>query len=120
MFNIENSNALLLEYMKLDAAFHSRNEREYVAAKEWIFDKYIGLKKELEEMKKTVAELKAENQQLRESAKVLQKPPAALLIDDAALYEDWLQTKSFRQTGRNFGIDKDTVKRHLIRAGYIG
>ena len=54
------------------------------------------------------------------STKALQKHPAALQIDDAALYKDWLQTKSLRQTGRNFGIDKDTVKRHLIRAGYIG
>ena len=60
-----------------------------------------------------------DNKKLQESAKALQKHPAALQIDDVALYEDWLQTKSFRQTGRNFRIDKDTVKRHLIRAGYI-
>ena len=120
MSNMENKKELMLEYMKLDAAFHSRNECEYVAAKEWIFDKYIGLKNELEEMKRAMAELKAENQQLQKAATALHKHPAALLIDNVALYEDWLQTKSFRQTGRNFGIDKDTVKRHLIRAGYIG
>ena len=120
MYSTENDNVLRLEYMKLDAAFHGRNEYEYRASKDMIRTKYIDLKRELEEMKKVVAELKAENQQLQESAKALQKHPAALQIDDVALYEDWLQTKSFRQTGRNFRIDKDTVKRHLIRAGYIG
>lgn len=120
MNNFGYENALVVEYMKLDAAFHSRYEYEYGAAKDMIREKYIDLLRELTELKTVVAELKAENQQLQESAKALQKHPAALQIDDVALYEDWLQTKSFRQTGRNFRIDKDTVKRHLIRAGYIG
>lgn len=120
MNNKGYENALVIEYMKLDAAFHSRYEYEYSAAKDMIRAKYIDLLRELAELKKVVTELKAENQQLKDSTKALQKHPAALLIDDAALYEDWLQTKSLRQTGRNFGIDKDTVKRHLIRAGYIG
>lgn len=119
MFNMENANALLLEYMKLDAAFHSRNEREHEEAKKMISKKYIDMKKELAEVKKVVSELRVENQQLQETTKTLRQPPATLQIDDRALYEDWLQTKSLRQTGRNFGIDKDTVKRHLIRAGYI-
>lgn len=119
MFDMENANALVIEYIKLDGAFHHRNEYEYNEAKEMIRKKYIDLKRELAEMKKTVSELKGENQQLQEAARALHLPPATLQIDDAALYGDWQQTKSFRKTGRNFGIDKDTVKRHLIRAGYI-
>ena len=120
MFSFRSGKELVLEYLKLDSAFRGRNEREYDAAKEMIYQSYMMLKNELKDAKNIVSELKAENEQLLEAAKAGHKHPAALLIDDVALYEDWLQTKSFRQTGRNFGIDKDTVKRHLIRAGYIG
>lgn len=105
MFDMENANALVIEYIKLDGAFHHRNEYEYNEAKEMIRKKYIDLKRELAEMKKTVSELKGENQQLQEAARALHLPPATLQIDDAALYGDWQQTTAILRWNLFFNVN---------------
>ena len=119
MLNNSNDRVLGVEFYALAVALQRRDERGMEAAAQSICTKYAQLKEECIQLRKVVSRLEMENQQLLEDARTLHPHPAALQIDDAALYEDWLKTKSFRKTGANFGCDKETVKRHLIRAGYI-
>lgn len=119
MFNMNYKKVLVLQFMKMDDAFHHQNEREYVAAKEWICEEYIKLEQQLAEMKGTVSELQNKTEQLKKEVKHSRRSPADRGYDDAAMYEDYLKTGSFRKTAKNFGCDRDTVQKHLARAGYI-
>ena len=119
MFNMNYRNILILQFMKMDNAFHHRNEHEYEAAKEWICEEYVKLEKQLAEMKATVNELQNENEQLKKAEGQKRRSNADRGYDDAAMYADYLKTGSLTKTGKNFGCHRDTVKDHLVRAGYI-
>lgn len=119
MFNMNYKNVLVLQFMKMDGAFHHRNEREYEAAKEWICEEYIKLEKQLTEMEVTVSELQNENEQLKKAGGQIRRSNADRGYDDTAMYQDYLKTGSFRKTAKSFGCDRDTVQRRLARAGYI-
>ena len=116
------------ESIALVLSLQRNDVRGVEEAAHMIASKYRRMKNTYAELENSVQQLEMQNRQLEEKVRSLKnelnnktttyKAPNRRELDDAAMYADWLKTKSFRKTGENFGCDRKTVKNHLLRAGY--
>lgn len=116
------------ESIALVLSLQRNDVRGVEKAVQMIARKYHKMKDRYTEQEYNIQLLTTQKRQLEEKVRSLEnelnnktttyKAPNHRELDDAAMYADWLETKSFRQTAKNFGCDRGTVRKHFLDAKY--